>query len=179
MSDLFSLVQGVLQEAGYRTWLTLLEKRTAVCFEDDAVMGFVAVYDGPTPLLNTWRESEAVFLRQYGEDIRHAGDKAWNVYSVFLTSGASDATTSREIRAIEDNLEQTRKISATGVTHREALVAALLPLLPLQQQPALDREDVDERFRRRVTSIVPGVADMLLNESVLPKDVARRLAGSK
>lgn len=179
MSDVLSLVQGVLQEGGYRTWLTPLGRRTAVCFEDDAVMGFVAVFDDSAAVLNSWRQSEAAFLQQYVDDIRTAGDKAWNVYSVFLAAGAADPRTTREIRAIEEDLERTRKIAATGVTYREAVVAALLPLLPLQQQPALNREEVGERFRRRVTAIAPGAADMLLNENVSPKDVARRLAGSK
>lgn len=174
MSDMLSLVQGVLQEGGYRTWLAPIEKRTGVCFEDDAVMGFAVLFDDTTSLLAGWRNAEAAFLNMHGDDIRGGGDKAWNVYSVFLAT-ASGPSTARDIRQIEEDLERTRKIAASGVSHREALIAALLPLLPLQQQPALDREDVAERFRRRVVAIAPSAAEILLNESVHPKDVARRL----
>jgi hypothetical protein len=174
MSDMLSLVQGVLQAGGYRTWLTPIEKRTGVCFEDDAVMGFAVMFDDTATLLAGWRDFETAFLRMHGEDIRRGGDKAWNVYSVFIAT-ASGEPTGREIRQIEENLERTRKIAASGVNHREALIATLLPLLPLQQQPALDREDVAERFRRRVVAIAPSAAEILLNESVHPKDVARRL----
>lgn len=179
MSDALSQVQGVLQAGGYRTWLTPLENRTAVCFEDDAVLGFVALFDDPAAVLRSWQQTERAFLAQYGNDLRNAGDKAWNVYSVFLASESADASTARSIRAIEEDLERTRKITAVGVSHRDAVVSALLPLLPLQQQPALDREDVGERFRRRVTAIAPQAADMLLNEDVSPKDVARMLAGPR
>jgi hypothetical protein len=179
MSDVLSLLQAVLQEGGYRTWLTPIDKRAAVCFEDDAVMGFAMLFADGGALLETWRNAEAAFLRQHGERIRLAGDKAWNVYSVFLATGTADVATSRDIRQIEEDLARTRKIAASGVTHKEALVAALLPLLPLQQQPVLDREDVAERFRRRVLAIAPSASDVVLDESVSPKDVARRLGPDK
>ena len=93
-----------------------------------------------TTLLSGWRETETEFLRQHDERIRAAGDKAWNVYSVFLASAPADPAESREIRLIDEDLERTRKIAASGIIHREALVAAMLPLLRLQYQPALDQE---------------------------------------
>ena len=48
MSDILSMLQGVLQGGGYRTWLTSIDKRPVVCFEDDAVMGFVRLFDETT-----------------------------------------------------------------------------------------------------------------------------------
>lgn len=179
MSDILSMLQGVLQEAGYRTWLTPLEKRTAVCFEDDSVMGFAMLFDDPSTLLGAWRSAETAFLLQHAERIRLAGDKAWNVYAVFLTTAVGSAADGREIRSIEEDLERTRKIAASGVAQREALVAALLPLLPLQQRPILDHEDVAARFRRRVLAIAPAAAEIVLDDSVSPKDVARRLGSEK
>ena len=59
MSDTLSLLQGVLQEGGYRTWLTPIDKRTAVCFEDDAVMGFAMLFDEPAALLAGWRDADS------------------------------------------------------------------------------------------------------------------------
>jgi hypothetical protein len=168
-------LQGVLQEGGYRTWLAPIDNRTSVCFEDEAVMGFAVLFDEPTGLLSGWRGAEAAFLQQNGGTIRMAGDKAWNVYSVFLVTATAASDDAREIRLIEEDLERTRKIAASGVDHREALVAALLPLLPLQQQPVLEREDVAERFRRRVLTIAPSVADTFLDENIPARDVALRL----
>lgn len=179
MSDVQSMAQGVLQQAGYRTWLVAIEKRPAMCFEDESVMGFICVFDGAAALLRDWRELEIGFLRHHGDRIRNAGDKAWNIYSVFLSSGLAAAVESPEIRLIEEDLERTRKIAATGITHREALVSAVLPLLPLQYQPILDPEDVTERFRRRLLTIAPLAADALLDESVTPREVARRLGDAK
>ena len=142
-------------------------------------MGFVYVFDDVKTLLNQWREIEFGFLRHHGDRIRSSGDKAWNIYSVFLASGPASATEISEIRLIEEDLERTRKIAASGITHREALVSAVLPLLPLQYQPVLDREDVTERFRRRILAIAPAAVDVLLDESVSPRDVARRLGDAK
>jgi len=179
MSDILSMLQGVLQEGGYRTWLTPIDKRVTVCFEDDSVMGCAMPFDDPSTLLATWRSAETAFLLHYAERLRRAGEKAWNVYSVFVTTGKTDAADTRAIRSIEEDLERTRKIAATGVDHREALVGALLPLLPLQQRPVLDQEDVAARFRRRVLAIASSAADIVLDESVSPKDVARRLGLEK
>ena len=147
------MLQGVLQEGGYRTWLISITKRAAVCFEDDSVMGFACIFDDAASLLANWREIEMAFLRHHDQRIRTAGYKAWNVYSVLLASGHATSTENREIRFIEEDLERTRKLAATGITHREALVSAVLPLLPLQYQPVLDREDMEERFRRRIAAI--------------------------
>jgi hypothetical protein len=179
MSDTLSMLQGVLQEGGYRTWLTPVEKRTAVCFEDNSVMGFAMLFDDPSMLLATWRSVETAFLLQHADRIRVAGDKAWNVYAVFLTTATTNAGDIRAIRSIEEDLERTRKIAASGVSQREALVGALLPLLPLQQRPVLEQEDVTARFRRRVLSIAPSAAEIMLDDSVSAKDVARRLGLAK
>ena len=51
MTEITSTVQIVLQEAGYATWLVPTEQHTAVCFEDDALMGFACIFDEPSRLL--------------------------------------------------------------------------------------------------------------------------------
>ena len=89
MTDLISTLQIVLQEAGYKTWLASVERLTTVCFEDEAIMGFACVFGDAKSLLDQWRTVEGALLNRYAPRLREAEDKAWNVYSVFL-SAASD-----------------------------------------------------------------------------------------
>jgi hypothetical protein len=58
MTDVRSPVQMVLQDAGYGTWLSSVGGQTVVIFEDDAVMGFVCVFDDVQLMLRRWREME-------------------------------------------------------------------------------------------------------------------------
>jgi hypothetical protein len=173
------LIQVVLQQASYRTWLAEAERLTIVCFEDDAVLGFVCIFDDPAILLQRWRSIETAFLVRYAGDLRTAGQKAWNAYSAFLSSGAADSVQARQIRWIEEDLERTRKLAATGVISRDDLVAALLPILPFQYQPRLDVEDLTQRLRKRITVIAPAAADAVLDHTVSATDVVRLLTSEK
>ncbi|HVL69395.1 MAG TPA: hypothetical protein VM364_19210 [Vicinamibacterales bacterium] len=173
------MIQVVLQQAGYRTWLVDLQHLVVVCFEDDAVMGFACIFEDAATLLERWRSVETAFLTRYAEDIKTAGDKAWNVYSAFLCAGPADAVQAREIRWIEEDLERTRKLAATGVVSRDELITALLPVLPFQYQPRLDVEDLTQRLRKRIAAIAPAAADSALDETVPVTDVVRLLRPEK
>jgi hypothetical protein len=177
MTDLKSLLQGVLQDSGYHTWLTTLDNLEIVGFEDDAVMGFACVYDSVDALLKEWRSIESKILTKHALALQGAGQKTWNVYFVFLTSGASTQTQHREVRWVEENLERTRKITGCQVSTRADLVQVLLPLLPIQYQPQLDTEDFDlkQRLRKRILAIAPTVSDATLNERVSPSEIVRLL----
>jgi hypothetical protein len=179
MTDVRSLVQVVLQQAGYRTWLADVERMAVACFEDDAVMGFTCVFDDAGQLLHRWKSMEMAFLTRYADDMRQAGEKAWNVYSIFLSSEPADAVQAREIGWIEEDLERTRKLAAAGVIGRDGLITALLPIMPLQYRPRLDVEDATQRLRRRIATIAPAAADAVLNEAVAPAEVIRLLRSSK
>jgi hypothetical protein len=175
MTDVTSTVQIVLQEAGYETWLVSIEELTVVCFEDDAVMGFVSIFEEPNALLASWRKIEAIFLARHAPRLREAQEKAWNVYSIFLCSAAPSPDQAREIRRIDEDLEQTRKVASCGLVGQEEIVAALLPLLPIQSRPRLEGEDLTERLRRRIASIAPAAVDMALDEGIAPAEVVRLL----
>ncbi|OGP59827.1 MAG: hypothetical protein A2162_01565 [Deltaproteobacteria bacterium RBG_13_52_11b] len=175
MTDIRSIVQVVLQKAGYRTWLESIERLTIVCFEDDAVMGFACVFEDAASLLASWRSTETAFLMRYAENIRAAGQKAWNVYSVFLCEAAADAVQAREIQWIEEDLERTRKLVATGLISRDEVITALLPILPFQYRPRLDTGDLTQRLRKRIAAIAPAAADSVLDETVPAAEVARLL----
>jgi len=178
MTDLRSQAQILLQEAEYDTWLTAVNNFTLIGFENDTVMGFVSIFDGVDSLLERWQSTESAALLMHAPSLQKAGEKTWNVYSVFLTSVSGSDVQERKVRWIEEDLERTRKIAACGVNDRSSLITALLPLLPLQYQPTLDSEqfDVTQRLGKRVSDIAPAASTAVLDEKVSPTEVVRLLA---
>jgi hypothetical protein len=177
MTDIKELLQIILKEAGYRTWL--VSNVSAVCFEDQAVMGFACVFDDATSLLARWRNVETGFLVQYAPHLREAGDKAWNFYSIFLCSSPASESELREIQWIAEDLERTRKIAACNLVGREDLVAVLLPILPLQHQPLLSIEDLTERLKKRIATISPAATEAALDTRFRAAEVVPLLTAPK
>ena len=152
-----------------------LDRALVVCFEDDALIAFGCIFDEPGAFLARWKVTEMSLLTRYSGTLRVAGEKAWNVYSVFLCSSAGDSLQNRQVSWIEEDLERTRKIAACGLASREDLVRALLPLLPLQYQPVLQPEDATQRLERRIRSIAPTALAVVLDETVPVAEVVRLL----
>lgn len=175
MSDLTSAAEVVLQEGGYRTSPVFVDGVPAVLFEDDALLGFVTVFADVLTLLGRWQALETALLSRYAPPLQAAGDKAWNVYCVFLSALEANADEQRELDWIEENQERTRKIAAAGILGREELYAALLPVLPLQYRAAVASEDLTTRLQRRIATIAPNAAETALDERVLAPEVARLL----
>lgn len=175
MTEVLSTVQVVMQSANYKTWNLDGTNIPAVGFEDETTMGFVCVFESPGQLIGKWRETEAMLLARYAVQFRSAGEKAWNVYSVFLTEAHASKEERRKVRWIEEDLERTRKITATGVVAREEVVKALLPLLPIMAKPVLAPDDSTQRLTRRIEVISPRVKDVALDSSVSPSEVVARL----
>src|SRR5271170_5515183 len=166
MTDLNSTLQVVLQESGYRTSLVTLDGVVAVCFEDEAAMGFACVLENVTTLLEKWQTIEIGLLRRYAPRLQDAGDKSWNVYCIFLCAAPATEVEQRELNRIEENLERTRKIAACGLSGHEDLVEVLLPVLPLQYKPARSTEDLSERLRKRIAAISPAASTVARDEKV-------------
>lgn len=177
MIDVLSTLQVVLREAGFTTRLASMDRSSIVSFEDDALIGFGCVFGDPGALLAHWKAMEMAVLTRYAAGFRAAGEKAWNVYCIFLCGSAADSTQNRQVRWIEEDLERTRKIAACGVASREDLLRALLPVLPLQYQPMLRTEDVTERLQTRIRTIAPEASHAALDQSVSPVEVVRLIGG--
>jgi hypothetical protein len=177
MTELQSHIQIILQDAGYETWMASIDGMDAIGFEEELVMGFASSFQSVQQLLDRWRQVEMEFLSAYASSLQRAGEKTWNVYSVFLCTEKGTDTQQREVRWIEEELERTRKIAASGLTTREDIRAALLPILPLQHQPLLDTEDFDvtQRLRRRIESIALPAASAALDPKVSAAEVVRLL----
>jgi hypothetical protein len=178
MIDILSTVQALLKDAGYSVRLSEIQKSTIVCFEDGALMGFCCVFETPGDLLKKWKYFETEILTRFAPNFRLAGDKAWNVYCVFLCGTEADKTFNREIASIEEDLDRTRKIAAAGVTSREELIRVLFPIMPLQHRPVLPEEDVTARLVRRIGNIAPKARDIALDDKISPAQIVDLLGES-
>lgn len=178
MIDVLSTMQVVLREASFTTRLASLDRSPIVCFEDDVLTGFGCVFEDPESLLTQWKATEMSLLTRFAPSLRSAGEKAWNVYCIFLCSRAADPIQNRLVRWVEEDLNRTRKVAACGLGSRDDLVRALLPILPLQHQPVLRAEDLTKRLRTRIRTIAPKAFAVVLDESVSPAEVVRLLGAS-
>ena len=142
----------VLRNAEFQTWHWQEGDVAALCFEGRSVFGFAHIFDSATALLNDWSSRQRLLLQSYAPRLRTAGAKAWNVYSIFLTSDG-DATQSRRIQAIEEDFSQTRKLARAAIRTAEDLDYALLPLTQLRSQSSLARIDYDLRLRTALTDL--------------------------
>jgi hypothetical protein len=172
LNDTISNVHVVLQNAGFRTREATGAQVPAIAFEDETTLGFVYVFATPKALIEHWRSAEAGLLSKYAANFRIAGDKAWNVYSVFIAEQRGTDQQCRAVRWIEEDLEKTRKITATGVGARDDVVTALLPLLPIVSKPVLIPEDSAVRLQRRIDAIAPEISAIALDDDVPASDVA-------
>lgn len=136
-------------------------------------MGFVHVFDTADSLLHTWRERQGVALGRHAASLRRAGSKAWNVYSLFLTSD-HDQTRRREIERLEEDFSLTRKIARSSITTTDDVENALLPLLPIRCRPLLGASNFETRLLVRLKDISPDAVTAFLNETT-PAEVARIL----
>lgn len=175
MIDLLSTCQVLLKEANFTTRLSSLGRSSVVCFEDGALMGFCCTFATPDELLAKWKTTEQEILVRFAPNFRSAGDKAWNVYCVFLCDATPTDEQKRVIGWIEEDLERTRKIAACGIASREDVTRALLPILPIQYQAVLLDTEVTERLKKRIADISPNAASIALDPSIPVAEVARRL----
>ncbi len=178
MIDLLSTSQILLRDAGFTVRLSSVGHRPVVCFEDDALVGFCSAFDRAGELVEGWKAFESEILTRFAADIRAASEKAWNVYCVFLCAGSTDAVQKREVTWVEEDLDRTRKVAACDIASREDLVRVLLPVLPVQYQPALQHEDLTARLQKRIADIAPQAAHAILDPEI-PVSEAVRLLGER
>lgn len=179
MIDLLSVSHSVLRDQGFATRVISVGQFSGLAFEDDTVLGFVNAFDGPLELLDQWQDVEKSFLQSNSTRFRAASEKAWNIYSVFLSSVDADVESKRKIRWIEEDLRFTRKLTGCGVTTRHELINVLLPLLGLQQKPFLQSDAFRTRLQRRLQTVAGRATDALLNEAVSPYEAARLLRDTR
>jgi hypothetical protein len=180
MIDLLTTTQTVLGGAGLETWLIRASSgASVVCFEDVSVMGFAGIFPSTAALLTEWKRFESEMLDRFAVPIRNSGEKAWNVYTVLLTTEPASPEHRRSVRWIEEDLSRTRKLAGCDLQTRPDVVEALLPLMPVQQQAAIQADDANDRLLKRIGALAPSVEKIALNDSVTVQDVVQVLMGDK
>ena len=162
MSDLLLSSTEVLRSFGYAVSTFEVEGRTAAGFEDETTLGFVFAYADVVELCSLWERDIASAAARHGLALRRAGQKAWNVYGVFLGGGSINEIDAVRLSMIEENLTATRKIARSGLTDTAAVREALLTLLPIQSVPLLDAVDMPAEIRLRASELPARVLDVFL-----------------
>ena len=173
--DLQKETEIVLRDGGYETWPWQKGLVPAVCFEDELILGFVHYFASTDDLVSKWEDAQSTALLRFRPALRNAGEKAWNVYSIFITVDVADDSMTSKLDSIEENFEQTRKLVRTGVISTANLKNALLPLLPIQNRPQINESNMEERLRVTLQEINPAAAKAFLGKAT-PIDIAQILA---
>ena len=153
--DLKKETEIVLRDAGYHTWPWENGPVPVVCFENDAILGFTYFFGTAAEMQEGWEAAQNAALARFRLALKGAGEKAWNIYSVFLSEAPADERVTVELDRIEENFRQTRKIVRTGIEARAHLVGALIPLLPIRNTPTIDESNFEARLAATLEKIHP------------------------
>lgn len=142
--------RSILEKANYQTHAQNLSS-DVFYFEDFSILGFVKVCETIESLINGWESSQDSFLKEHALRLRSEPNKAWNVYSVFLSTQECPDHKKSKLFEIEEDFRGARKIARAGIKTRQDLQLSLLPLLPMKNLMSLKTEDVEERLRKRLS----------------------------
>ena len=150
--DITYQVEIALRDAGYATWRARQGSNFVICFENPVLVGFVYVFDSAAALLTQWESTQKTVLKQYSGALRDAREKAWNVYSIFLT-GEEDPSRQRAIERLEENFALTRKIARGSIRTEKDVRHVLLPITSVQARPSLGATDFEDRLKNRLKEV--------------------------
>lgn len=132
-------------------------------FEDETLLGFVCELSLES-LLQTWSSRQDDFLRNNARTLANSALKAWNLYSVFLSSDVPDEAKQKSIVIIEEDFRASRKVVLAGVQTTADVIRALYPFIPIQNIAALETSDSLRKLRGRLSTLPPAAVDILLSE---------------
>lgn len=178
MIDLIDQAQVLLRDAGYTTLPVDGTRQCVLRFEDDIVLGFLCVFPDVTTLLSGWSAAQKAGLTRFAPQLRLSRDKAWNVYTIFITEAVAQATEEQEINRIEEDFAATRKIARASIKSPDDLQRALLPLLPLGKSEDFSVSDYVSKLRSRL-SMLPHLAVEAMLSSAGPEEIVRILMDGK
>ena len=141
--------------------------RNALVFESNTVLGFVFTYLSASALISHWQPDSTDMLIRNRPQLQLAQQKAWNVYTIFLTSESAPRAAWDHLSVIEEDLAGTRKIARAAVNDVFDIRRALLPLLPIQASPTLEAIDIPSEVRQRASGIPTRVVDAFLSSANL------------
>lgn len=175
LMDITAQAQVFLRNSAFRTRELKGDDALRVFFENSSLIGFLYVFESSKDLISNWEKYQATTINKYSAALRRTGNKASNVYSVFLTHDEANAETERRIANIEEDLTQTRKIARAKVRDRDDLRDALLPLLGISVRPVIEDSDFQERLRSKLRDISDEALGGFLGEAS-PAEIVQILA---
>ena len=170
-------VELILKKADYRT-MRNSNVPSLLAFENDSLFGLVVEYETTRSLLEGWKKAELQFLTSHASSLRRADKKAWNGYSIHITSDAGSKTDIHSLCAIEEDFTSTRKIARAGLSSRRDLTHALAPLLPFQNTIASERRASKPDLKGRLHEWPPAAVDALEGDAT-SDDILTLLLGAK
>jgi hypothetical protein len=140
--------RAVLESVGYRT-IMVQPAATWFHFEDASVIGILHVTASLEELVQRWQQVQDNFLRDSAPRLALDPLKAWNCYTVLLTSAPGTTHNGIALSSIEEDFRGTRKIVRAGVATRPDVERALGALLPLRNILPLTAENLRARLADR------------------------------
>jgi len=135
----------LLHEADYRVRENF-DGMSSLYFENSTIMGFASIETSYDDIVANWKSRQDEFLRANAKRLRIAPLKAWNAYSIFLTSAPSNVAQKRNLYLIEEDFQGTRKIARSDILTRDDVERALYPILPVRNIAPLQLGDPIERL---------------------------------
>lgn len=175
MDEILKIIGSVLEDASYTHFVVDDPTISCVGFENDLSLGFVYSFQSTEGLLENWKSYSENILSRFQFQLRSAGDKSWNVYSVFLSVGSSTEQQNSLMGRIEEDLSGTRKIMRAVVPDVEGVRSGLLPLLRIQNPPILGPVDMIEEISVRASGLPTKAVEAFLHSA--PNSEILRLMG--
>src|SRR5687767_6516445 len=113
MTTCTELAKNILPSQGFVT-RALDNHPDWLLFEDPAIAGVIIEFPNVAGLLKEWESSQNSFLHLHQGRLTKASYKAWNLYTVLVTSDVNESLES-EALSIEDNFVATRKLVGLGI----------------------------------------------------------------
>jgi hypothetical protein len=169
--NIISEVSVILDQAGYKTKYAD-DNSDVLYFEDESLLGFVAVYPTIDELIANWKNHQDAFLIVNADKLRASVEKTWNAYSIYLTQDSGKEVSLKELLNIEENFSGTRKIARNDINTKDDIIQALLHILPIKKINIIQSQDFIKRLKDRV-KLKQEILTALLEED--PKLIANML----
>jgi len=158
--DLLSDIRSVLEGAGYATFSPRPDS-TFLYFEDISIMGYLQILPSVKEIINNWEGIQDGFLKTNASRFQRDAQKAWNLYTILLTSQVGENEEVANLLEIEEDFRSTRKIMRAGIVTRGDVLTVLSPILPLENIQPVGITDANELLRERL-----GKSDLILQNIV-------------
>jgi len=144
--NIINEVISILENEGYSTYR---ESESKLLFEDESLCGFISIHNTIKEIANSWNEIQNEFVKKQTNQLRGEIIKAFNIYSIFLTSDEVGEHRLQINNALED-FTTSRKIIGYGISTNQDIKRILLPLVSIQKKSKLEMGNYLEKIKARL-----------------------------